>query len=301
MALSLKRGRGGATAGAASLDGSMTLIEHLRELRKRLVKAVLAILVATIVAWFFFDPIFVFLKRPLDDVVAQLAVSQGLDARLTLTGVADPLTLQLKTSLVTGIVAASPVWLYQIWAFIVPGLHAKERRWSLLFAGVAGPLFIAGVAIGYYVLPKGLGILLSFTPGGVSNLLEVSRYLSFILRMLLVFGVAFEIPLFVVMLNLAGVVKGRQLAGARSWIIVGTFVFAAVATPSTDPVSMLFLALPMTALFLISEVIARVLDNRRGVGAEGAYDEWDDEATSPLQVSDDPHDALPSDLDDPGA
>lgn len=301
MALSLKRGRGGATAGAASLDGSMTLIEHLRELRKRLVKAVLAILVATIVAWFFFDPIFVFLKRPLDDVVAQLAVSQGLDARLTLTGVADPLTLQLKTSLVTGIVAASPVWLYQIWAFIVPGLHAKERRWSLLFAGVAGPLFIAGVAIGYYVLPKGLGILLSFTPGGVSNLLEVSRYLSFILRMLLVFGVAFEIPLFVVMLNLAGVVKGRQLGGARSWIIVGTFVFAAVATPSTDPVSMLFLALPMTALFLISEVIARVLDNRRGVGAEGAYDEWDDEATSPLQVSDDPHDALPSDLDDPGA
>lgn len=262
----------------------MTLIDHLRELRSRLFKAVLAVVAISVVAAFFYNEILEFLTEPFNSVVTRLAADEGLEASLTITTPAGALILALKIAVVTGVVLASPVWLYQLWAFIVPGLHAKERRWTVLFVAVAGPLFMLGVAVGYYVMPKGLGILLEFTPLGVENLISVDSYLSFILRMLLVFGVAFEIPVFVLLLNLAGVVKGRQLGEHRPWIIIGTFVFAAVATPSTDPVSMLFLAVPMTVLFLISEVMARILDRRRGT-TDADYDAFDDDEVSDLQLS----------------
>jgi len=153
-----------------------------------------------------------------------------------------------------------------------------------MFAAVAGPLFIAGVALGYYVLPKGLQVLISFTPNGVTNLIDFTHYFSFLVRMLLVFGIAMEIPLFVLLLNLAGVVSGQQIGRARPWIIVGTMVFAAVATPSTDPFSMLMLGVPMLILFALSEVAARVLDRIRGRGAHrpDRTDQWADDQASPL-------------------
>ena len=295
MAFSLRRGRKAADDNGVPDDGTMTLMEHLRELRTRIVRAVLAIVLATVGSFFFYNQIFDLLTDPFRTVVNDLAEEEGLDARLTLTGVADAFTLQLKTCLVAGIVISSPYWLYQIWAFIVPGLHPRERRWTRVFASIAGPLFLLGVAVGYYVLPKGLSILLDFTPADVSNLIEVSRYLSFILRMLLVFGVAFEIPLFVVLLNLAGVITGRQLGRARGWIVLGTFVFAAVATPSTDPISMLFLAVPMTLLFLLSEGIARLIDRRRGVHD---YEAWSDDEESELVLDRSPDDDRPSSLDE---
>ncbi|HLR85940.1 MAG TPA: twin-arginine translocase subunit TatC, partial [Nocardioidaceae bacterium] len=134
------------------------------------------------------------------------------------------------------------------------------------------------------------------TPGDVSNLTSVTGYLNFVLRMLLVFGVAFEIPLFVLLLNLAGIVKGRQLGEYRPWIIVVVFIFAAVATPSTDPISMLFLAVPMTMLFVISEVLARLIDRRRGI--EPDYATLDDEEQSQLDLDHDPDDDRPSSLED---
>lgn len=296
MALSVRRGR--RTGATAVDDATMTLIEHLRELRGRLFKSVLAIVAAAVLAAFFYSDLFRLLTDPFNNEVQRLAAERNLDARLTINDVAGPFVLQLKVSLVTGVVLASPVWLYQLWAFIVPGLHRNERKWSTIFAAVAGPLFLVGVLIGYYVLPKGIGILLDFTPQDVSNLVEVDRYLSFILRMLLVFGVAFEIPLFVILLNLAGVVSGRSLGRYRPWIIVGTFVFAAVATPSTDPVSMLFLAVPMTLLFFVSEVFARIIDRRRGTGVEDDYGHWDDDSTSPLALRHDPDDERPSRLGD---
>ncbi|UYM05057.1 twin-arginine translocase subunit TatC [Solicola gregarius] len=280
-------------------DGSMPLREHLRELRNRLVKGVLAILVGSIVAFFFYDQLFDLLKDPYTDGVDQLIdEGQDINAELTLTGVSDAFTLNLKVSLVAGIVVSSPVWLWQIWAFIMPGLHENERRWGMVFAAVAGPLFAIGIATGYYVLPKGIEILIGFTPTDVSNLTSVTGYLNFVLRMLLVFGVAFEIPLFVLLLNLAGVLKGRQLGEYRPWIILGVFVFAAVATPSTDPISMLFLAIPMAMLFLISEVLARLIDRRRGVSLEGDYDTYDDDERSDLEIPHDPDDDRPSRLDD---
>lgn len=283
--MSLRPARG-SSAVAPPPDGSMPLLEHLRELRQRLFVSVVAIVLASIVAGFFYEQLLLLLQRPFEESVAPLAREKNINAELTINTVSGPFTLLLKVSVVTGVVAASPIWLYQLWAFIVPGLHSNERRWSMVFGAVAGPLFIAGVLIGYYVLPKGIAILLGFTPDEVSNLVELTGYLSFVLRMLLVFGVAFEIPLFVVLLNLAGVVSGRQLGQHRPWIIVGTFVFAAIATPSTDPISMLFLALPMTLLFFISEVIARLVDRRRrSRNPEGAYDAWDDDEVSPLEPS----------------
>ncbi len=157
----------------------------------------------------------------------------------------------------------APYWLYQIWAFVLPGLYARERKVTRIFASIAGPLFIAGVALGYLTLPLALEVLIGFNPEGVTNLTDFNDYLQFFTRTLLVFGIAFNIPVFVVLLNLAGVVKGASLKAYRPWIIIGTFIFAAVATPSADPFSMLLMAVPMVVLFFASEAIARYNDRRR--------------------------------------
>src|SRR3954452_17862613 len=253
-------------------DGRMALADHLRELRARLLRVVLVLLIAVIVALFFYNQLLAVVFDPYQAAVSKLPHDTNTIA--TINGVGGPLLLQLKLSGLAAIVATSPYWLYQIWAFIVPGLHPHEKRWTRLFVAVAGPLFVVGVAVGYYVLPKGLEVLISFTPADLTNLVEFGEYFSFMTRMLLVFGVAFEIPLFVVLLNLAGIISGKALATHRPWIVVGTFVFAAVATPSTDPFSMLMLAIPMTVLFLVSEVLARVVDRRRGrVSFEGLADD----------------------------
>lgn len=274
----------------------MALADHLRELRARLLRVAVFLVVGIIVAWFFYDTLFSLIYRPYASA-QEILESKGVDSQPVLTGVANPLLLQLKLSALAAVVLGAPFWLYQLWAFIVPGLHANERRWTRIFAAVAGPLFILGVAVGYYVLPKGIEVLIGFTPEALQNLVEFGEYFRFVTRMLLVFGIAFEIPLFVIMLSLAGVVSGKSLAAYRPWIIVGTFVFAAVATPSTDPFSMLMLALPMTVLFLLSEGFARVVDRRRAkrARAEGLAGIDDDEA-SPLAYSRD--DVAPSDLDE---
>lgn len=255
----------------------MPLVAHLRELRSRLVKSLVAIAIFTIVAWNFYEPLLDILTRPFEIAIGRLEDRRTINAELTFTGVGEPFTFQLKTSLVAGLVASSPVWLWQIWAFIVPALLPKERKWSILFGIIAGPLFAAGIVLGYFVLPKGIEVLINFTPEIVSNLVNLGVYLNFVLRTILVFGIAAEIPLFVILLNLVGVVSGKQLAAYRPWIIVAIFVFAAVATPSTDPLTMLFLAVPMTILYGVSEVIARLLDRRKTARARTGAD--DDEAS----------------------
>ncbi|WP_445255628.1 twin-arginine translocase subunit TatC [Nocardioides aurantiacus] len=257
--------------------GRMALADHFRELRARIMRVALYLVLGTIIALFFYDALFQLILDPYNQ--ARELLGQQTQTQAVISGVGTPLLLQLKICAVAGVVATSPLWLYEIWAFIVPGLHSQEKRWTRLFAVVAGPLFIAGVAMGYYVLPKGIATLIGFTPDGLTQLTDFGDFYSFIARMLLVFGIAFEIPLFVVLLNLAGVVSGRALGRYRPWIIVGTFVFAAVATPSTDPFSMLMLAIPMLVLLLVSEMIARLIDRRRG---RHAHEEWDDDTASPL-------------------
>lgn len=266
-------------------DGKMPLADHLRELRARILRSVSVLVVAIIVALFFYDELSDLVSGPYEQAVGNIDV----DSELIISGVGGPLLLQLKLSAIAAVIATSPYWLYQIWAFVMPGLHQHERRWTRVFSAVAGPLFIGGVAVGYYVLPKGLQVLIDFTPLGVTNLVDFDTYLSFFIRLLLVFGIAFEIPLFIVMLSLARVLSARTLAEYRAWIIVGTFVFAAVATPSTDPFTMLFLAIPMVVLIFVSEGIVRLIERRRRASDDTT--DWDDDEASPL-------DETPSRIDD---
>jgi sec-independent protein translocase protein TatC len=242
-------------------DGRMALSDHLRELRARVLKSAVVVLLALGVSLFFFDEIFELVLQPYESAVA--ALPDDVSSQATVAGAGGPLMLYLKLCGLVAVVVTSPFWLYQIWAFILPGLHDNERRWTRVFAAIAGPLFLAGVTLGYLTLPKGLELLIGLTPGDLTNLVEFGDYLTFLIRTLLVFGIAFEIPVFVILLNLAGVLRGASLGAHRPWIVIGTFVFAAVATPSTDPFTMLFLAVPMIALFGISEVICRMLDRRR--------------------------------------
>jgi sec-independent protein translocase protein TatC len=246
----------------------MALSDHLRELRARLMRSAIVVVIAFLVALFFYDQLSDLIRVPYDEAVRRL--EGEVETNIVVNDVTGPLLLQLKLCGVVAVVCSSPYWLYQIWAFILPGLHPAERKWSRIFAALAGPLFFAGVATAYFVLPKAIEVLIGFTPADATNLVDFGRFFSFISRMLLVFGIAFEIPLFVIMLNLAGVVSGKALGRYRPWIVIGTFVFAAVATPSTDPFSMLFLAIPMLALFLVAEVIARLVDRRRGRGEADA-------------------------------
>ncbi len=259
----------------------MALSDHLRELRARLIRCALVVVVAFSVALFFYDELFQLVLIPYNDAREQLG--ESVVTKVVVNDITGPLLLQLKLCGVVAVLASSPYWLYQIWAFVVPGLHANERKWSRVFAAIAGPLFIAGVATCWYILPKAIEVLIGFVPGDpgeVENLVNFDKFFSFIARMVFVFGISFEIPLFVIMLNLAGVVSGKALGRHRPWIIIGTVVFAAVATPSTDPFGMLFLAVPMILLFFIAEIIARLADRRRG--KVEATDQVDDDVASAL-------------------
>jgi len=252
-------------------DGSMTLFEHLRELRYRLVVGALAIFLAMIACAFFYEQMYQILLHPYQVAKTTLETAKpGLKLEVVNIGVGAPFSLAVKITLIAGLVLSAPIWLYQIWSFVVPGLLAKEKKWALVFVAAASPLFAAGVALGYWVMPKGIAVLVGFTPEAVdtTNMLNVNDFLSFLIRVMLVFGVAFLIPVFVLMLNFIGVVKASQLAKARLYVIFGTFVFGAVATPSTDPISMLALAIPMSLLFLVAEVIAHLSDRRKSRRAQ---------------------------------
>ncbi len=263
---------------APAPGGTMTLVEHLAELRNRLFKSVLAIAVATVVGWFLYPQVLDLLTGPYETGIAPLLEERGLDASIVITGVGGALQFQLKISFIVGLILSSPVWFWQIWAFVLPAMHKHEKKWAVLLTGTGVPLFLAGAALGYFVLPKGIEVLLGFVPEGWESLLTGAEYLDFVTRMLLVFGLAAEIPLVVILLNRIGAVSHRALVRARPWIVIGIFVFSAIATPTTDPLTMLFLATPMTVLYFIAEVITLFTDRRRAT----AQPDWSDDEASPL-------------------
>ena len=267
-------------SGRRATGGSMTLGEHLRELRSRLVKSLLAIAIGSVVGWLFYDQIFAFLAEPINTVVAE-ARAQGREVTLTITDVGGAFTLQIKVALVAGVILASPVWLYQLWRFVTPGLHKHEKRWALGFVALAVPLFLAGVVMAYVVMPGALGILFNFTPESVANFLPVDAYLSFFIRLILVFGVGFLTPLLLVALNMFGVLSGKTLAKAWRFIIFGVFVFAAIATPTADPVNLMLLAVPILVLVGAALVFCFLNDRRRAKNTED-FNQWGDDETSPL-------------------
>ena len=238
-------------------DG-MTLLEHFSELRKRLVRSAIALLVCTVAVWREFETIFSLIRAPYDSVQGI-----GSDAILALTGVTSGFSLQLKVSLAAAVVVSSPIWIFQIWRFISPGLKRNERKWAYYFTAVAVPLFSAGVLLAYFVMPRMLDILFTFTPSDVQNVTSVESYLSFFLTLVLFFGIGFLLPLILVSLNFAGIFSGARLRDAWRWLILGSFVFGAVATPNGDPLAMTFVALPMIALSFIAVGIALINDKRR--------------------------------------
>lgn len=250
----------------------MPLGDHLRELRNRLAKAMLAIVVVTVVAAFFYNDIINFLTKPvLDSVGCEQAFGELARAKsdshpcaqITINGLLAPFTLALQVSLMAGVVFASPVWLYQLWAFVAPGLHRNEKKYAYAFVATGVPLFFGGAFFAYKVLPTTAKVLLQFTPHSVSNLLPLDDLLQLVTRMVIVFGLSFELPLLLVMLNLTGIVTGRRMLGWWRAMILGITVFAAVATPSTDPLSMLALAGPIWVLYFGAVLFSLVNDRRR--------------------------------------
>ncbi|MET7968847.1 twin-arginine translocase subunit TatC [Micromonospora sp. NPDC005305] len=284
MAFGLKK-RGPSTFERAA-DGSMTLIEHVRELRNRLFRASLAVVGGLIVGFWLADPVFLLLKRPycrLPDTTNALGQCQDLLALAPTTG----FVLKLKLALWLGLIIGGPVWLYQLWAFIAPGLHRHERKWAYVFVAIAAPLFAAGAVLAYFVVDKGLSFLMESGVGGLSNQFEVSAYIGFITNMILLFGVAFEFPLILLMLNFTGVASARRLLSWWRVVIFVSFAFAAIATPDPGPFGMTLLATALSLLYFVAVGVAFINDKRRGRGREVYSDVADDEV-SPLDLSVEP-------------
>ncbi|MGW0768003.1 twin-arginine translocase subunit TatC [Streptomyces sp. NPDC002676] len=251
-------------------EGRMPLVDHLRELRNRLAKGVLAILAVTIIAAFFYRDIINVITQPVLDEIGchqsfgELAKAKNVHcAHITVSGLLAPFTLALKVALMAGVVLASPVWLYQLWAFVAPGLHRSEKKYAYAFVGFGFPLFLGGGYLAFHVLPTTAKVMIDLTPNGAENLLPLDDLLDLVTRMIVVFGLAFEMPLLLVMLNLTGVLSGRRMLGWWRGMIVGITAFAAVATPSPDPMTMLALAAPIWALYFIAVAIALLNDRRR--------------------------------------
>ena len=242
---------------------AMPLLSHLNELRSRAFKSAIGIALASCVGWIFYEKIIARLANPICDLEAATSAGDNSCGILYINGVLGPLDLKVKISILLGLIIASPVWLYQIWAFISPGLHKKERRNSIFFVTGAVPFFAVGIFAGYLVLPIAIEVLLSFTPSSLTNLVKFDDYLTFVTQLILVFGIAFELPVFLIALNLAGMLSGRSILRPWRYAIFGITLFSAIATPTGDPITLFFLAGPLILLYLAAGGISLLIDKSR--------------------------------------
>jgi len=225
---------------STSSGGRMPLLDHLRELRKRIMRSAIAILLGSTAGWFFYNEIIIQLASPVCDLRAAQESGKEYCGALYISGVLGPLNLQIKVALLTGVIVAAPAWLYQLWSFIAPGLHKKEKRNSVFFIIAATPFFSA-----------------------LNNLVKFDDYLDFVLRIILLFGLAFELPVFLISLNLIGFLRGQTILKPwRIWVF-SIVLFVAAFTPTADPLTMGFLAVPLIALYFASGVFALLNDRRR--------------------------------------
>jgi len=267
-------------------EGRMPLMDHLRELRNRVVKMALALAAGMTAGFVFFTQAWRVIERPLCATAIRGhsgCRTAGVN-QLVLNGPLDSFYLRVKVALIVGVILSSPVWLYQIWAFVAPGLHAREKRWSYLFLSTAIPLFGIGCTLCYLSLGRSLRYLLGLTPGGVTNLIQVDQYLSFVMAMMLAFGLAFELPLLIVMLNLAGVLTHERFRKWRRVLIFTVFLLAGLANPSPDPVTMLILGVTCAVLVEAAEVIVWSNDRRRARLHPDPYAGLADDELSTLQL-----------------
>ncbi|GAA3817965.1 twin-arginine translocase subunit TatC [Sphaerisporangium flaviroseum] len=267
-------------AAAADPEGRMSLMDHLRELRNRLVKAILGLAAGTIVGFVFFDRLWDFLIGPYCRLPAAYKLKAG-ECTLVQQSVFEGFMVNLQVALIFGAVVAAPIWLYQLWAFVTPGLYRNERRYSLSFLALSVPLFAAGAGLAYITMDKGLSLLFGFAPDNVIQLISMDQYVGFLMAMLVIFGLSFELPLLMVFLNMIGVLPFSLVKKHQRMVIFLMFVFAAVATPSQDPITMLALALPMVGMFLLAEVIMYFHDRRKAEVEERHQQELEEELDGP--------------------
>ena len=254
-------------------DGSMTLFEHLRELRGRLFKASLGVAAGTIIGFVVAHRVINFLIAPYCDF--QAVKAPGVACTFSATGPLDTFVLTLKVALYVGLLIGAPIWLYQLWAFIAPGLHRRERRYTYIFAAIAAPLFGAGMLLAHLIVSKSLHFFLN--SGNFNVVVGIAGYFSFVTKMMLLFGAGFEFPLLIVMLNLAGLASGKRLLGWWRQAIFLMFLFGAVVTPSPDPFGMSILAGCMAILYFGAVGFALLNDRRRSRRAAALATVGDDE------------------------
>ncbi len=239
----------------------MSLADHLREFRKRLLIAAAALVVGMIVSFILTDSIILAMTEPIR-VVAEERGEVG-EVTLMFATVTSAFDLRIRISFAVGLLISAPVWLWQIWAFLMPGLTRKEVKYTFGFVASAVPLFFAGAFFGWLILPHLVELMAGFTPVGASNFYDAKYYYDFVFKLLLVVGVSFVTPVFLVALNLAGVMTGKEIMkGWRVAIVIAT-VFAGAATPAADIVSMLVLAVILTVLFFAAAGLSMLFDRRR--------------------------------------
>jgi sec-independent protein translocase protein TatC len=264
----------------------MPLMDHLRELRSRVIKALLALLAGTaagLIPWLF-DRVWRFIEHPFCQATINGRTGcRRIGDQLVVTGIFDPFTLRIQIAFIFGLVVSSPFWLYQIWAFVAPGLYAREKRWTYAFVGTAVPLFATGAALAYIVMDRGLKFLLGLAPHGTLVLPSINTYLGYVLAMVLGFGLTFELPLAMVMLNYARVLTHERFRKWRRVMIFAVFVFAGIATPSPDPLTMLMLAAPCVLLVEVAELIVWAHD-RSLARRPDPYAGLSDDEAAPLDL-----------------
>ncbi|MFF8386708.1 twin-arginine translocase subunit TatC [Streptomyces kanasensis] len=267
-------------------EGRMPLVDHLRELRNRLVKSLLAFIPLMIVALFFSKDIAEFLSSPVPRCLSELdpAARAGKCAVLSQIGITSPFTTYVKVGVMAGIVASAPVWLYQLWAFIAPGLHRNEKKYAVSTVAVGTPLFLAGAYLAYWVLPHAVPLLLSFSVDGSVNYITVDDMIGMTIKLVLAFGLAFQLPLILMLLNVGGVVSGARMLSWWRGMVMGIAIFAAIVTP-TDPLSMIVMQVPLTALYFAAVGFSLVNDRRR---RRAAGPELDDDEAAPLDLRPEP-------------
>ena len=253
-----------ATATMTPDDARMSLMEHLTELRDRLIKVVIALVLGMVLAFFLYDHIFNFLLQPYEDIAnARPETSLG-DGRLLQVDPLEGFGVRMKLALYGGIAIAMPVILWQLWRFVTPGLYDHEKRYAIPFIVSALTLFVLGAGLAYYTLPRALEFLIDI--GGSENFVTAfapGKYFTLITYMMLAFGIGFEFPILLIFLQMAGIIGPQQLRQARRYAIVGICVLVAVITPSGDPISMLMLSVPMVVFYEASIVIGRILQRRK--------------------------------------
>jgi sec-independent protein translocase protein TatC len=261
-------------------DGRMPLMDHLRELRNRVVKVAIAIIAGAIVGWVFFDRIWAFMQRPYCQAVGYCKVNT-LGHSLFISNVMDGFYLHIKVSIIAGAIITSPIWLYQLWAFVAPGLYAREKRWTYAFLGSAVPLFALGCFFAFLAMSRGLKFFLSMA-GGLTALFTADSYIGYWIAMIVGIGLCFEVPLFLVILNMARVVTHERFRKWRRLIIFLVFVFAGIASPSPDPLTMLLLGGVVVVLVEAAELIIYINDKRYARNHPDPYAGLADDELSPI-------------------